>query len=489
METSTVQEVQQQQEPEKKTTTKYDTSKRPFGKRDIIGYFTGDLGGNFSFDLINMFMFIYFTQFIGIDLVHYAAIILIIKIFDGINDPIIGMIIDRVQLKTRDKFKPWIIRMAPLLAITMPIMFYDASEWSYGAKIALFLGSNLLWTVLYTFVNVPYGALSSVMTTKPSQRTALSTARSIGGFVPNILYMLFIPMFLYSDVVVNGETRSVFQGELMFPITLITVVLTILCYYILYRNTEERIIHTNKKEAKGTYSFFGTLKDYFKNRAMIGLTLVAFAQILFINGSQQLNTLTFQLYFQDGRLNSFTIIITIIPTMIIGATIGNKLVKRYGKKEIVAYPMIISIAINIMMLLLPISNPFVWLALLALGSTFSFGLVMYTWAMVADAIDYQEWKTGKRNEGSVYSMYSMIRKLGQGFGAAIVPAAIAFLLPGLDLKEASTWTVEYATGVKNLSVLFPIIGLSLVMAAMFLVYNLDKKTLYHMQKDLGNETE
>lgn len=485
-------EIEEPVSTTKQSTTSYDTSKRPFGKRDVFGYFMGDLGGNFSFDLVNMYMFIFFTQFIGIELAHYALIILIAKILDGINDPLIGMVIDRFRLKSPDKFKPWIMRMAPLLAFSMSVMFIDASDWSYTAKIALFAGSYFLWDLLYTFVNVPYGALSSVMTTKASERTALSTARSIGGFVPNILYGIFIPMVLYTTVVVDGESKSIFQGEMMFPITLVTGVLAILSYVALYYNTEERIVHyshsSQDKSKTNKYSFFDTFINFFKNRAMIGLALVALAQILFLNGAQQLNSLTFQLYFEDGKLNSYVIIVTLIP-MILGVTIGNKLVKRFGKKEIVAYPLLISIAIYLVMLFAPISNPFVWLGLQAFASVFSFGLGIYTWAMVADAIDYQEWKTGKRNEGSVYSMYSMIRKLGQGLGASIVPATIAIILPGLKLSDASTWTAEYATSIKNLSVIFPITGMALIMLAMLFVYNLDKNTLSKVQNDLGHESE
>lgn len=485
-----VKEAPMENQPQVKIkSTKYDTSKRPFGKRDTFGYFMGDLGGNFSFDLVNMYMFIFFTQFIGIELAHFALIILIAKILDGINDPLIGMIIDRFRLKTKDKFKPWIIRMAPFLAFTMSIMFIDASDWSYAAKLALFAGSYILWDILYTFVNVPYGALSSVMTTKPSERTALSTARSIGGFVPNILYGIFIPMFIYADMVVDGESKSIFQGEMMFPITIVTAILAIICYVFLYKNTEERIIHVKKPENKeDKYSFFETIVHFFKNRAMMGLTLVALAQILFVNGAMQLNSLTFQMYFNDGSLNSYTIILTLIP-MILGATIGNKLVTRFGKKEIIAYPMLASIAIYLVMIFAPISNPFVWLGLQGLASVFSFGLVIYTWAMVSDAIDYQEWKTGKRNEGSVYSMYSMVRKLGQGLGSSVVPAAIAFLLPTLKLNDATTWTAESATGIKNLSVIFPIIGFILIILAFVFVYNLDKKTLDKVQNDLGHGSE
>lgn len=190
---------------------------RPFGKRDIMGYFFGDLGCNFSFDLVNMYMFLYFTQHVGIRLEHYSIIILIAKILDGINDPIIGALIDRTQLKTTGrfpgKFKPWIVRFAPFLAFVAGIMFFDSSSMSYTARLLFCGGGYILWDLFFSFVNVPYGSLSSVMTTKQSERTALSTARSIGGFVPNIIYGIFIPQLIYRTQIVNGEQQSVMQGQ------------------------------------------------------------------------------------------------------------------------------------------------------------------------------------------------------------------------------------------------------------------------------------
>lgn len=249
-------------------------------------------------------------------------------------------------------------------------------------------------------------------------------------------------------------------------------------------NVEERIQPDATSEKEQKYSFFKTLFSALKNRAMLGLSLTALAQIIFINGAQQLNSLTFQLYFGDGSLNSLSIFITMIP-MVIGATIGSKLVKRFGTKEMSSYPMIISIIINLIMRFAPISNPYIWWALMAVSSTFSFGLAIYTWAMVADVIDYQEYQTGQRNEGTVYSIFSMIRKVGQGIGQALVPALIAFGIPGIDLSNATTWTPDRVVQIKNMSVVMPIVGMVLVILALNIVYPLSKKKLNDVQKALG----
>lgn len=465
---------------------------RPFGKRDVVGYFFGDLGNNFSFDLITMYMFLFFTQHVGIRLEHYSIIILIAKILDGINDPIIGSLIDRTPATKEGKFKPWIKRFAPFLAFIAAIMFFDTTGMSYTTKLLFAGGGYLLWDIFYSFVNVPYGSLSSVMTTKQSERTKLSTARSIGGFVPNIIYGILIPQIIYSTSMVDGESREIFRGELLFPIALITGIFALISFYILLKNTEERVTRDIEINEDGyevqKYSFFDTLKETLKNRAMIGLVLTAFAQIIFMNGAQQLTSLTYQIYFNDGGLNSLSIFITMIP-MVIGATIGSKLVGKYGTAEISSYPLIISIGISLIMLLAPITNPYVWWVLQAFSSIFSFGLSLYTWAMVSDVIDYQEYQTGERNEGTVYSIFSMIRKIGQGLGQALVPMMIALSIPGLDLSNAATWTGERASSIKNMSVIFPMIGMVLVILALVLVYPLNKERLNQVQDDLGRETE
>lgn len=463
---------------------------RPFGKRDVIGYFFGDLACNFSFDLITMYMFLFFTQHIGIRLEHYSIIILIAKILDGINDPIIGSIIDRSKPTKDGKFKPWIKRFAPFLAFIAAIMFFDTTNMSYTVKLLFAGGGYLLWDFFYSFVNVPYGSLGSVMTSKQSERTKLSTARSIGGFVPNIIYGIFIQQIIYATRIVDGESREIFRGELLFPIAIITGFLALISFYLMYKNTEERITaSTDEKEDKTEkYSFFETLGKTLKNRAMIGLVLTAFAQIIFMNGAMQLTSLTYQLYFNDGGLKSLSIFITMIP-MVIGATVGSKLVSKFGTAEISSKPLVVSIAVNMFMLFAPITNPYVWWGLSAISSTFSFGLAIYTWAMVSDVIDYQEYLTGDRNEGTVYSIFSMIRKIGQGLGQAIVPMMIALAIPGLELNNASTWTADRVVSIKNLSVIFPTIGMVLIIIAMVFVYPLNKKRLSEVQETLGHETE
>jgi len=293
----------------------------------------GDFGCNMSFTLISSYMFIFYTQYIGISLAHYSIIILITKIFDGINDPIIGAIVDRMGAdKKGEKFKQWILRGSPFLALAATVIFIDAADWSYAAKLGLCIGGYILWDLTYTVVNVPYGALSSVMTSKPSQRAALSNARSWGYIIAGVPLGILIPLFTYEQVTKNGQTASIFRGERMFPIAIILSIISIVAFALLYLNTEERIQHTESEGEKVKFNYFITLKDFFRNRAILGISLASIAQILFIMGGNQLQQLTYQMYFRDGTLSSYAILTQIIP-LFVGTALGGSLVGKLGKKN------------------------------------------------------------------------------------------------------------------------------------------------------------
>lgn len=463
--------------------------KRPFGFRDLLGYFMGDFGCNMSFTLISSYMFIFYTQYIGISLAHYSIIILITKILDGINDPIIGAIVDRMGAnKKGEKFKQWILRGAPFLALAATVMFIDAADWTYAAKMGLCIGGYILWDVTYTIVNVPYGALSSVMTAKPVQRAALSNARSWGAIIAGVPLGVLIPIFAYDQVTKNGQTASIFRGERMFPIAIILGIVSIIAFALLYFNTEERIQHVEPEGEEASFSYFQTLKDFFHNRAILGIALGSIAQILFIMGGNQLHQLTYQMYFGDGTLSSYSILAQVVP-LFVGTAVGSTLVARVGKKELSTYPILGAIAVYAFLYFVEIKNPMIWIAMQILANSFAFGLTIYTWGMVADSIDYQEWKTGVRNEGSVYATYSMLRKVAQGFGQSFIPAAIAILIPTLDVKDAFTWTAENALAIRDMAALFPLIGYILIFVCFKFIFNLDRKTVDDMQTALGRSDD
>jgi GPH family glycoside/pentoside/hexuronide:cation symporter len=457
-------------------------ARRPFGWKDIVGYFFGDFGCNMSFSLISGYMFLFFTQYIGIKLEHYALIILLTKIWDGINDPIIGALVDRFTPKKGDKFRPWIFWGAWPLAIAAAVMFLDASAWPYWGKLALMIVGYMVWDIAYTVVNVPYGSLNSVITADPVQRSQLSTFRSFGAIVAGIPLGIVIPLFAYKQQMVDGVEKSIFQGQNMFPIALVLGAVALISFMILWASTVERIQHGEHDGEK--FNYFKTLKSFFTSRPILGLVIATLAQTIFMMSISSLGAMTFQMYFGNGKLNSLSVLTYLVP-MIAGAFLVKPLVKRFGKKNIVGWPLLGTIFVYVLMLVLPITNPYLWIGLQILASLFAIGTMLVGWAMVADAIDYSEYKTSRREEGSIYATYSMMRKIGQGVGQALVPAIIALVLPGLVMSNAATWNMEYATSIKNLSILFPLAGSVIMFVAYQFIYNLDTKTLAEVEEALG----
>lgn len=465
---------------------------RPFGKRDVIGYFFGDFGCNMSFSLQAAWLFIFYTQYIGIRLEHWAIIILVAKLMDGINDPIAGFVIDKLGVnKDGNKFKPWIKYAGPILAAVPILMFVDSSEWSYAVRIIICFVSYFSWDLAYTLVNVPYGALSSVMTTNPVERTKLSTARSYGSILGNALLTALIPIFAYSTIEMEGNAVSVFVGENMFIIAIILGVVALSCFAILYFNVEERVVvqEVEVVDSEGNKSkdnnFFDTLKSLAKNRPFWGLIVAAIGQILFMQGAQsQLYQLTLQMYYQDGSLGSYITLIQVIP-ILVGGIFGSALVAKYGKQEVSTNPIFVSMIIAAIMYFIPIENPYLYLGLLILASTFAFGQALYIWAMVSDTIDYQEHITGNRNEGTIYSLYSMGRKIMQGFSSYLIPVAMVAVAPTLLADDPSTWTLQNSLAIKDLSLIFTFLGFLFTFIGLKFVYNLNKAKLAEMNSALN----
>jgi GPH family glycoside/pentoside/hexuronide:cation symporter len=462
-------------------------NKRPFGKRDLIGYFFGDFGCNMSFTLQASYLFIFYTQFIGISLEHWAMIILITKIFDGINDPIAGFLIDKIGAKTKgNKFKPWIKYGGPILAAVPMLMFIDSSGWSYAAKLIICFVTYLAWDLAYTIVNVPYGALSSVMTTDAVERTQLSTVRSWGGMLGGIGLGMIIPMFVYSNTTIDGNTVSLFIGENMFIIAAALGVVALLSFMILYFNVEERVVVEPELDENGEIKEVGvvqTIKDLAKNRPFWGLMFAAVGQLLFLMGANQLYQLTLQMYYNDGSLTSYLTLMRLAP-LILGAIIGTALVKRFGKKEVASYPLLIAVVILAIAYFIPIPNPYVYLGVIFISTTLGFGQMLYTWAMMSDVIDYQEYITGNRNEGSVYALYSMGRKIMQGLSSSIVPFAMTIVAPALVANDPTTWTQQNSAAINDLSFIFAIVGNLIVFIGLNYIYNLDNETIEEMNVEL-----
>lgn len=440
------------------------SSTKPFGWKDKIGYALGDFGCNMSFAFMNSYMMLFFVTCLEIDPKHYAVIIIIAKVWDAINDPIIGGLCDASQPKGNSKFIPWIKYGSIPLLVSSIVMYIYIPNAPYAAKIALCLGTYLVWSVAYTSVNVPYGSMQSVITRDSLQRAELSNSRSIGAMFGQVPVMILLPLIIYDE---NKQPK----GNLFIIIVAVMGVLGVIAFQAMCRLVTEREKPAVKKQEK--FNYFKTLASFFTNRPMMALTISTFAQLAFVMTITNSMQYIFMYYFKNTEIMSIGMVIAGLP-IAVAIFLVKPLVKRFSKKALCTYPFIFAIIFTAIITFVKIKNPYVWLAFLGLAMLSNGLYMVLIWAMVADSIDYQEMKTGRREEGSIYATYSLFRKLAQGVGAAAVSLLLSWT--GYKAEFGANQPVGVPDKIYFVTGLLPFIGSVLCFVAM-LFYNIDEKKL------------
>ena len=312
--------------------------------------------------------------------------------------------------------------------------------------------------------------------------------------------MVILPMLIWrkevdadGNPIINPETGvqvETLLGERVFWVALIMGALGFIAFMFMIRKITIRVDENSVKTNEGGEKFnvFKAFGNFMKNRAAIGATLAAMAMFLGMNSATTATTIMFATYFGQASMSGIASLVGFLPMFIFMPFIKN-IVGKWGKKEGSVAGSVVSLLGGLLMFVFPmIENKTVALIMYIVAlSIFGIGMGIYTcvsWALMADAIDYNEWKTGKREEGTVYSLHSFFRKLAQGVGPSIVlllMGALGYIselgTEGQSLATASNmcWLVA---GLYMFSALLQFISLAFV-------YNLDKKTLEKMNADLA----
>ncbi|MCH5198205.1 MAG: MFS transporter [Oscillospiraceae bacterium] len=427
---------------------------------DKIGYAFGDMGCNFSFQLVSSYMYLFYTQCIGLSAKHWAWIIVVSKVWDAVNDIIIGNMVDRTKIGKKSKFMPWISIGSVILVVFSIMLFTPVGSFSDMGKILWCLISYCLWSVAYTMINVPYGSLHSVITDDPGQRTTLSTFRSIGAALPAVLVMI-LPKIVYENNVLS-ENR-------LFIVSVVFSVAAFFAFFAMRKMVTERVVRENKAEK---VSYISTLKSFFTNRAMVGITVATVAVVVFYNSSMSVNNLVFQFYFNDAGKSTLAMIASYLP-LVAFMPFASKIAAAIGKKKLLTVSGLISAIAGIVMLFLPITPDVKGIIFYVSGLMFvNIGCCVFqiiVWAIVADCIEDSYRKKGVREEGSLYALYSFFRKLAQGIGSALVALALSSV--GY-VENAAEQTAEVSKNIKNLYIVLLVAGLSIMVLSMKFIYNI-----------------
>ena len=451
---------------------------RPFGWRDKLGYAMGDMGCGFSFQLVATFMQLFYLQYIGIGAKDYAAIILISKIFDAINDVVIGNLVDTKRLGKKSKYMPWILAGGLILVIFNVMIFAPITSLPYAGKYAWCLISYCLWSIAYTMVNVPYGSLHSVITSDPQERVSLSTFRSIGAALPAIVIMIVLPGIVYDKTTnAQGVEIETLKGATLLPVALVLSVVAFATLWGTTKLVKERVQREDDgQNATGAKAFFSAFKSFFTNRAMVGATIASVASVALFNSTMALNNMVFQYFFVDTSKVGVAMIGSYAPMIVFMALLG-KLTSKFGKKKVIVTCMLIGAISGVVSLFAPISPDgsgmllyIVCLMGLNIGNAV---FQISVWAIVADCIEVSYRKTGKSEEGSLYALYSFFRKLAQGIGQAVVSWGLVAI--GFVEGENAVQSADFGGKVKNLYFIVLAAGSLIAFLAMAFIYNIGKK--------------
>ncbi|MBR4949367.1 MAG: MFS transporter [Clostridia bacterium] len=455
---------------------------RKFGIRDSIAYAAGDLGCNMSFALKGT-MAIFWTQFMKMDL-WYALLLIIVQVWDAINDPLIGSIIDadRRQYK-RNKFLSYIWAGSIGLIVGGACCFLPFPNAPTFAKALIFIGGYVVWDAFYTVANVPYGSLLSLISNDAKDRASLSAWRSIGSIFGNMLPMVILPFIIY-----DSEDNLI--GERVFIAALIMGVLGFICFQFMIKNTEIRVdTSINLNEEAPKFNVFKAFGNFIKNRPAVGATIAAMGMFIGMQGATTAVTVVFQSYFKNVQISGIVQLFAMIP-IVVFTPLARNAVAKFGKKELATFGSIVSIISGLGLFIITPNNTNLDLIIYIVCQLFfSLGLGIYStvsWAMMGDAIDYNEWKFGTREEGTVYSLHSFFRKLAQGIGPSLV--LVIMIAFGYVGENEGNQLFQVAVNMRYIVAATFLFSAILQYIGLGLVYNLDKKTLAKMNADLGRET-
>ena len=447
---------------------------KDFNMEDKIGYAFGDIGCSLFFAFVSSYLMVFYTDVLGITAASVGTLFIVARIWDAINDPIMGTIIDKKGTTKHGKFRPYVVRFGFPLVLVGILSFTAIPGLKDSLKLPYAYVTYILFGMLYTAVNIPYGSLASVMTKNSDERTALSTFRNIGSLGGSLFSMLFVPMIIF-----NAEGNVTAGGFLRCAI--IIGILSLISFVLNFRLTRERIVSSSSANNNGST----TIKALLKNRAFIGISLASFFMLASLLTAQSLNVFLFKEYFKEPQLIPIGGMVGLVASFIIIPFAG-KIVKKIGKKEAAVCGATLSTIVYAVMLVIPHLDAKTYIALSFVSGLGSGLINTIIYALVSDAIDYQEYLSGERSEGIVYSSYSLARKLSQAVSGGIGGYALAFLGYKAGVAQQAE---SVGVGIKNTAIGLNLIGYIITTLTLLFVYNLSRKKLEEVNEELDKRRQ
>lgn len=423
--------------------------------KEKIGYGLGDFASQLLFAAASTFLSFFYTDVIGIAAAAVGTLLFIARVLDAFADIGIGALIDKTKSK-HGKARPWLLWMAAPFAASGLLLFTVPDAGPVVTMIYIYV-TYLLMNFIYSAINVPYGVLNSLMTQDGYQRSVLNIFRMVLAVCGAILVTYF------TKPLVNA-----FGGGKIGWIWTFAIfgLLGMLIFLFTFATTKERV---KPSVVQKEIPFNRGLKALFRNKYWA--LLLMFAIVFFANNAMGS---TMNVYYAQYMLHNVDLVgilglANLIPLLVAYFLLA-PVIKRFGKRNAALAGSVILIAGSLVMALNPEDLRFViaGLVIKAVGTAPIMGTFF---AMLADTVEYGEWKTGMRTEGLVYSAGSFGTKAGSGFGAALVGWGLAI---GGYVGGQASLSAAAMTSIQMLFIYVPIL-LSVLQVVILWPYRLDKQ--------------
>lgn len=437
----------------------YEGENRSLHMKERIGYGVGDFANNMMYTPVNSFFTYFLTNVAGLGAGVVGTILLVSRLLDGVSDLIVGSLMEKIHSK-HGKARPWLLWWCIPFAVSLVLMFTAPDFGTTGKIVYAFLTYNLAVTVVYTAINLPFGSLAALMTRNQTERGYLNISKMVfafgGGMVVNAATLPLVKFF--------GNDSSAWQKTFI-----IYGVVAIIFFLIVFFTTKEAVTEeANKAGEKENVDIMKALKSLLRNKYWLILLAIFFLNSV-VNAFIGVNVYYAQYIMNDDSLvGSLSIFQNIASFAAFAVCTG--VIRKVGKQKIAISGVAISFIGYAMVLLNPTSYAILYVAAVVKGvGNAALSGVMY--GMLADTVEYNDWHSGIRAEGLVFSANSIGQKIGSDIGSAV----LGWILAAFGFVSSSA--AQPASAINGIRVIFLYVPL-VVFAVMFVVllfYKLDKE--------------
>ncbi|WP_105614444.1 MFS transporter [Vallitalea okinawensis] len=442
-----------------------DSSSAKLKMREKLGYASGDLACNLVYQAISMFLLIFYVDVYGLSPIQTSILFVVARIWDAINDPIMGLIVDKTHTRW-GKFRPYLLFGAIPFGI-IGVLCFTTPDFNEVGKVIYAYVTYIGLGMIYTVVNVPFGALSSSMTQDSNERTSIAAMRTFFATTAGAIIAIGLPKMIAA--LGNGNEALGYQLSMI-----ILSIFGIILLYVSFFSAKERYSNTDPNAPKITIKTTAQMIKSNRPLLIICLLFVVLFGNMTIAGS--VGTLYFKYNLQRYDLFGLNAALGMILNMLIIPFVP-MLAKRFEKKKLLMIALVINIIRPLSMIGDNIPVIFIGTVVGSIGAGILAGLI---WGLVPDTIEYGEWKTGVRAEGAVYAATGFFFKLGMALGG-LLPG---FVMDWTGYVANATQTPLALFGIKLLIMGVPLI-LSIAMLLIMRFYELDTKTYSEIVEELN----